>query len=46
MKGFGVLWSVDVIMVGLASRFLSLDCFVFVYKDVHVGCFNVYKKVL
>ncbi len=29
--------------VGLASRFLSLDCFVFVYKDVHVGCFIVYK---
>ena len=31
--------------VGLV-RFLSLDCFVFVYKDVHVGCFIVYKEVL
>ena len=27
-------------------RFLSLDVFVFVYKDVHVGCFIVYKEVL
>ena len=35
--------------VVLGRRFLSLDCFVFVYKDVHVlrrKCFIVYKEVL
>ena len=33
--------------MGLAGRFPSLDCFVFVYKDVHVGCFIVlYRSVV
>ncbi len=44
---FRVVTAVVIGGMVLGRRFLSLDCFVIMYKDVlRVGCFSVYASVV